>query len=138
MVQLQLALLKGILEVVVLGQHSRTDEPHVFSEGDVGTNLRDGAPFRAVAHDDVAAMVFGGRLQTFAEPLVAVDLPLDDNFRYFPAEDHEVEKLILIEVVLVFILFGSLVLSLDALLQIRVQVDQNGVVLLFLSRVATK
>jgi hypothetical protein len=83
-------------------------------------------------------MVFGRRLQTFAEPLVPVDLPLDNNFGYFPAEDHEVEKLIFIKIVLVFVLFGSLVLSLDALLEICVQVDQNGVVLLFVGGVAAK
>ncbi|TXI81283.1 MAG: hypothetical protein E6Q39_01520 [Crocinitomicaceae bacterium] len=133
-----MALLKSVFEVVVLGQHSRTDKLHVFGEGNVGTDFGDGASLRSIPHNKVAFMIFGRGLQTLTKPFVAIDSPFDDYFCSFLAENHEIEELIFIKVILCFIFLGSLVFGLNTFLQISVEVNHNCVILLLVKRLTAE
>jgi hypothetical protein len=89
-VKLQLAILKGILQVVVFCQDARTDEPHVLNQRHIGGYLGDRAALRTVADHQVAPALLVGRHQAFAQSLVGVELAFEDDFSYFFVENKQV------------------------------------------------
>lgn len=70
-------------------------------------------------------MLFARVLVTFAYPLETVQLSLYYHLAALLVQHHQGKELVLVEIVLQLVLSHQLVLRLDALLEVRVEVDQQ-------------
>lgn len=79
----------------------------------------------------MALILFCRGLQALAEPFITVEFPFEDDFRCFSIENHEVQKLIFVEVGLKFVFSDRLIFRLNVFLEISIEVNEDGVAFLF-------
>ena len=138
MMQFQLTLLEGILGLVVPIECPRTDEFHVVGQSDMRGNSWDGAALWAIANDDERTMLLTDILVALAYALKTIQFSFDYHLAGLLVEHHQVQELILVEIVLKLIFLHQLILGLYALFEICVEVDQQRSTFVILLRLALK
>ena len=88
----------------------------------------NGVSLCAIANNNEGFVLFGLRLaEHIGEEFETIELPFENSFISFFVLKEDIEKLILLELVLSHVCFSSLVGSLDALLALRGEVDVDGI-----------